>query len=84
MDKGTMNDWIEDLQQQANSLHAENRRLEQRIADLIGEQVLLEHDRDQWKSVAEGFANLAGNSAGLASKLFEQMDELLNEETGRD
>jgi predicted nuclease with TOPRIM domain len=91
MDKGTQQDWIEDLQQQVNSLLTDKRRLEAEghllrgdIERLEQKFVYLENERDQWKLIAEGFANLAGNSAGLASKLFEQMDELLNRETGRD
>jgi hypothetical protein len=69
MDKGTQQDWIEDLQQQVNSLHEENRRLRQ--------------DREQWQSLAERFCKFSAGS-GLASNLFAEMDELLNRETGRD
>lgn len=52
--------------------------------DAADEIERLEEERDQWKQLAQGFAKYASNSAGLASKLYDQMEQLLRKETGRD
>ena len=51
-DKDTWADHAEDLMVERAELLAKVHRLEQTIADLVGEQVLLETDRDRWRSAA--------------------------------
>ena len=51
-DKDTWADHAEDLMLERDELLEKVHRLEQTIADLVGEQVLLETDRNRWRSTA--------------------------------
>ena len=64
MDSGTARDFIQDLQE-------ENARLHQAVANLCNEMVVLESERDQWRTMAQ---HLYNGHKGIMTQKFHDIE----------